>query len=73
MGLLAAYSNRICYFQQQQQQTALLFSTDFDKIFKIAFLHIKDGTYSFLSWLGDFTGFWGPNQRFFAISGSLAQ
>ena len=37
--------------------TALPFSSDFDKIFKIAFLYIKDNTFSFLSWLGDFRKF----------------
>ena len=49
------------------------FSSDFDKIFKIAFLYIKDDTYSFLSQLGDFSRFRGPNQRIIAISGLLAQ
>ena len=44
--------------------TALPFSSDFHKIFKIAFLYIKDETYSFLPWLGDFRGFRVQNSKF---------
>ena len=42
--------------------TALPFSSDFDKIFKIALLYIKDEAYLFLSWLGDFRGCRGAKQ-----------
>ena len=72
LGGFRAAKQRILLFSSLAQQLCR-FSSDFDNIFKIAFLYIKDDTYSFLSWLGDFRGVKGPDQRFFAISGSLAQ
>ena len=72
LGGFRAAKQRILLFSSLAQQLCR-FPSDFDKIFKIAFLYIKDETYSFLSWLGDFRGYRGAKQRLCAISGSLAQ